>query len=67
MPGCSKGPGLIHGTSPNIGAICLVVVDLRSKTSKEIKTMPCQVIESKLSPVCLKASAGEDAASGVRT
>ena len=67
MSGCSKGPGLIRGTSPNIGAICLVVVDLRSKTTQHCFYFFGEVIESKFSPVCLKASASEDAGSRVRT
>lgn len=67
MSGCSKGPGLIHGTSPNTGAICLVLVDLRSKTTQHWFYFFGEVIESKLSPVCLKARAGEDAVSRVRT
>lgn len=67
MPGCSKGPGLIRGTSPNIGAICLVIADLRSKTMRCCFYFFGEVTERKLSPVCLKASAGEGAMSGVRT
>lgn len=67
MPGCSEGLGLMRGTSPNIGAVCLVVTDLRSKTRQHWFYFFGEVIESKLSPVCLKAGAGADAGSGVRT
>ena len=67
MPGCSKGPGLICGTSPNAGAVCLVAMDLRSKTTWRCFYFFGAITKSKLSPVYLKASAGAGAARGVRT
>lgn len=67
MPGYPKGPGLISGTNSNTGALYLGIVDLSSKTTRHCFYFFGEIIESKLSPVCLKASAGEDAVSGIRT